>query len=173
MTSLQISMTEKQKIYSKDLLIKARASFENNGDRYSFASAIIRVLEEWSKSKGFIKNTAQGKKEVSALNLILNDPSEMEYVHGVIRAVESTPNPSNLRSLTEYIRRVDFDWKLPKDGGKVEIVRKAKELFRRDYFIRMSLEEAQRTIKSFEEDYDFLKDKRTGSEIREHAKKLR
>ena len=165
-------MTEKQRKYSKDLLIKARASFEINGDRYSFASAIIRILEEWSKNKGFIKNTVQGQKEVTARNLILNDYEEMEYINGVIKAADTLPNASNLRIIGEYIRRVDSTWKIPKSvASSKELIKKAKELFGSEEFNEMSLEEAVALIEELDPDWDWKHQR--GDIVREYAKKLR
>ena len=170
--SLQISMTEKQKKYSKDLLIKARASFEVDGSRYSFASTIIRILEEWSKNKGFIKITVQGQKDVTARNLILNDYEEMEYVNNIIKASETTPNPSNLRILGEYIRRVDSLWKYPKGANATkEVIRKAKDLFINEESEEMTLEQSIDIIEELDPDWDWKHEK--GEVIREYAKKLR
>ena len=133
MGNLQFNMNDKQKQYARDLLLKARSSFESTGDRHTLASTLIRVLEEWNRNKGFLKETNQERKGNLALSLIKDNSEEYNYVLGLIKSCEKGVGPGSIRDLTHIINRVDRHWRVSTNEGSLpsnkQVALKAKQLF--------------------------------------------
>ena len=133
MTTLQISMTEEKYQRVKTLLVKAKGSFMLTGEKYNFGDTIIRVLEEWSRDKGFLKETNQERKGSLAISLIKDDPEEYALVLGLIKSCEKGVGPGPARDLTNIINRIDRYWRVSvgKDAlnSNKQIAQKARELF--------------------------------------------
>lgn len=115
MVVLQISLSEENYKYVKDLMVKAQGSFQLDGEKYTLGLTFIRILEEWSKNKGYIKNTTEEKKHTSLIDLILNDPIEYNALIELIELVEKEANPGKAQELWEYVRSLDKAWRPPKD----------------------------------------------------------
>lgn len=133
MGNLQFSMTDKQQKYARDLLLKARSNFESIGERFTLASTLIRVLEEWNRNKGFLKETNQERKGNLALSLIKEDPEEYNYILGLIKSCEKGVGPGSVRDLTHAINRIDRHWRVSTIdnalASNIQVANKAKSLF--------------------------------------------
>jgi len=114
MVVLQILFKDGKIAYVKELLIKAQGSFQMSGEKYTLGRTLLRVLEEWCKSKGYIKDTKASKDGITARDLIKEDVEEYDYVIDLMRQVRRDPNEANGRMLHEYLLRMEPDWKAPK-----------------------------------------------------------
>ena len=130
MTVLQIAMTDKNYKYAKQLLIKAQGSFQLDGNRYPMGKTIVKVLEEWSRSKDFIKETQYDREKNKAMLLFKNDPDEVERAISLIKFVEKAPNETNTKTLYELIVRLEPHWVAPMDNMTKSVVSKMKELLK-------------------------------------------
>ena len=114
MTTLQIAMTDKEYKYVKEMLNKAQGSFQLDGIKYPMGKTIIKVLEEWSRSKDFIKETKGDRDRNKATTLFKNDPAEIANALGLIKRVERYPNETNVNSLMDLVLRLDANWVIPR-----------------------------------------------------------
>ena len=130
MTTLQIAMMDEEYKYAKELLIKAQGSFQLDGNKYTMGKTIIKVLEEWSRGKDFIKETQYEREKNMALTMFKNDPEEITQAKSLMRFVEKTPNETNTKTLYELIVRLEPHWVAPIEGQTKAIVNKMKELLR-------------------------------------------
>ena len=129
MPVLQISLDEETYCFAKDLLIKAQGSFQLEGDKYTLGATFLTILEEWSKSKGFIKKTSGEKKKTSIRELILNDPTEKNFVMDLILNVDRRPNATNSKALFEYVRKLDPSWRVSNGESTTKgLVKRAREI---------------------------------------------
>ena len=130
MTTLQIAMTDKNYKYAKQLLIKAQGSFQLDGNKYPMGKTIVKVLEEWSRSKDFIKETQYDREKNKAMLLFKNDPDEVERAISLIKFVEKAPNETNTKTLYELIVRLEPHWVAPMDNMTKSVISKMKELLK-------------------------------------------
>ncbi len=107
-------MTDKEYEYVKELLNKAQGSFQLDGNKYTFGKTIIKVLEEWSRNKDFIKETKQERENNLTLTLFKNEPDEVSNALNLIRRVERHPNETNAKTLMELVVRLDPNWVIPR-----------------------------------------------------------
>ena len=114
MTTLQIAMTDEEYKYVKELLNKAQGSFQLDGNKYPMGKTIIKVLEEWSRDKDFIKETKQERDKNLALSLFKNDPEEVSNALGLMDRCEKYPNETNINSLMELVLRLEPYWIIPR-----------------------------------------------------------
>ena len=114
MTTLQIAMTDKEYKYVKELLNKAQGSFQLDGNKYPMGKTIIKVLEEWSRNKDFIKETKQERERNLTTSLFRNDPEEVANALNLIKRVERYPNETNANALMELVVRLDPAWVIPR-----------------------------------------------------------
>lgn len=128
MTTLQIAMTDDEYEYIKAMLHKAQGSFQLDGTKYPMGKTIIKVLEEWSRSKDFIKETKYERDINLALTLFKNDHEEIIQAKSLMRFVEKTPNETNTKTLYELIVRLEPHWVAPLENQTKAIVNKMKEL---------------------------------------------
>lgn len=128
MTTLQIAMTDEEYLYIKALLHKAQGSFQLDGNKYPMGKTIIKVLEEWSRGKDFIKETQYSREKHKALTLFMNDPDEVERALSLIKFVEKSPNETNTKTLYELIVRLEPHWVAPMDNMTKSIIIKMREL---------------------------------------------
>lgn len=128
MTTLQIAMTDEEYKYAKELMNKAQGSFQLDGNKYPMGKTIIKVLEEWSRGKDFIKETQYEREKNKAITYFKNDPDEIERALSLIRFVEKSPNETNTKTLYELIVRLEPHWVAPMDNMTKAIVLKMKEL---------------------------------------------
>jgi len=128
MTTLQIAMTDEEYKYAKELMNKAQGSFQLDGNKYPMGKTIIKVLEEWSRGKDFIKETQYDREKHKALTLFKNDPNEIERALSLIRFVEKSPNETNTKTLYELIVRLEPHWVAPTEKMTKAIIIKMREL---------------------------------------------
>ena len=129
MVVLQIGLSEDQYKYAKDLLVKAQGSFQLDGEKYTLGRTFMKILEEWSKSKGYIKKTKEEKEKVSIRELILNDSGEKNYILDLISNVNKRPNATNSKALFEYVKKLDPDWRVPNGESTTKgLVKRAREI---------------------------------------------
>ena len=132
MTTLQIAMTDKECKYAKELLNKAQGSFQLDGNKYPMGKTIVKVLEEWARSKDFIKETKQERDQNLALSLFKNEKEEISAAYELITRVEKFPNETNTSALMDLILRLEPYWVLPRGGDapnlNKSLVIKMKEL---------------------------------------------
>ena len=134
MTTLQIAMTDKEYEYAKELLNKAQGSFQLDGNKYTFGKTIIKVLEEWSRNKDFIKETKHERETNLTLTLFKNDKDEVSNALNLIQRVERYPNETNANALMELVVRIDPEWVIPRGDGAPNIntalITKMRELLK-------------------------------------------
>ena len=129
MATLQVLLTDKQLSYAKDMLVKAQGSFQMNGEKFTLGRTLMRLLEEWCKNKGYIKNTLQDKKILGLKQLIENDPDEHDFILDLIRMVVKQPNEVNTRRLHQYVLKLDPNFRPSKERPlNRELVDRAREL---------------------------------------------
>ena len=101
-----------------------------DGNKYPMGKTIVKVLEEWSRSKDFIKETQYEREKSNALMLFKNDPDEIERALSLIRFVEKSPNETNTKTLYDLILRLESHWVAPIEGQTKAIINKMKELLK-------------------------------------------
>ena len=121
-------MTDEEYKYAKELMNKAQGSFQLDGNKYPMGKTIIKVLEEWSRGKDFIKETQYEREKNKALTLFKNDPDEVERALSLIRFVEKSPNETNTKTLYELIVRLEPHWVAPMDNMTKNVIIKMREL---------------------------------------------
>ena len=114
MKNFQTWMTEEQHLYFKNLVDKARATFESDGRRFSITSTLIRVFEEWCIDRGYIDNTSQDLKNHDSKTLIRNDPEELKRIENLIQMAKKRASPGTLREIHAYILRLEPDFQFPR-----------------------------------------------------------
>lgn len=107
-------MTDKEYKYVKELLNKAQGSFQLDGNKYPMGKTIIKVLEEWSRSKDFIKETKGEREKNLTTTLFRNDSEEVANALNLIQRVERYPNETNTSALMELVVRLDPNWVIPR-----------------------------------------------------------
>ena len=133
MKRLQIILTDKQHDFVRVLLIKAKGSFTLEGTDYKFGDTLARIFREWSNQKGF---TGEGDtiENIRDLDLIINDPEELNYILGLIKMCNKGASEGSVRALSEYIKRVDPMWNVKLDRDlyppvNKQVAEKAEDLF--------------------------------------------
>ena len=115
MGNLQFNMTDDQKTYARDLLLKGRSKFESSGIRFTLASTLIKILEEWCRDRDFIKETKGERDSNIAITTFLNDPIEIGIVTRLIQCLERNNfTQGNINDLMDYVLRFDPTWIIPK-----------------------------------------------------------
>lgn len=130
MTVLQIAMTDEDCKYAKKMINKAQGSFQLDGNRYPMGKTIVKVLEEWCRSKDFIKETKYERDINLAITFFKNDPEEIIQAENLIRFVEKTPNETNTKTLYDLILRLEPQWVAPLENQTRALVDKMKGLLK-------------------------------------------
>ena len=138
MVVLQISLSEKQYSYAKKMLVQAQGSFQVVGIKFTLGKTLMKILEEWSRNRGFIKETKGERDNNLALSMFKNNPERVSVALDLIQKIERGKDytQETLTNLMDLIRELESTWTIPRGEGAPNLnealVVKMKELLSGD-----------------------------------------